>query len=319
MQRQDATADGAPPVRGRTVLVTGGAGFVGSHIADALVGYNDVRVLDDLSNGRRDNVPDGATLVEGDVRDEAALGEAASGVDLVFHQAGLVSVPASVEDPMASQSRNVAGTLAVLDRARREDARVVLASSVAIYGDPVELPVDEDHPTNPTSPYGVDKLAVDHHARLAHEHYGVETVALRYFNVYGPRQSGGEYSGVVDAFLEQATAGQPLTVHGDGTQTRDFVHVSDVVRANLAAARTDAVGTAFNVGTGRSVSVRTLAETVRDVADSTSDVVHVDARPGDVDRSRADVSRARRLLDFEPRVALEDGLRGLLEAPRANR
>jgi len=164
----------------------------------------------------------------------------------------------------------VTATLSILEAARREDARVVVASSVAIYGDPVDVPIHEEDAKAPTSPYGVDKLAIDHYVRLYNDLYGLETVALRYFNVYGPRQSAGEYSGVVSTFLEQARSGQPITVEGEGDQTRDFVHVSDVVRANLAAAATDNVGRAYNVGTGDSITILGLAELIRDVTGSAS-------------------------------------------------
>ncbi len=296
-----------------TVLVTGGAGFIGSHIADALANISDVRVLDDFSAGRRENVPEGATVVEGDVRDASTVDNAMAGVDVVFHEAGLVSVPESVERPIASHDANVAATLNVLEAARREDARVVTASSVGIYGNPVDVPIHESEPKQPTSPYGVDKLAIDHYTRLYHDLYDLDTVALRYFNVYGPRQSAGEYSGVISTFLEQAQSGQPLTVDGDGEQTRDFVHVSDVVRANLAAATTDHVGRAYNVGTGDSITVRELADIVRDVTGSSSTVTHTEARAGDIEHSEADVTRAQRQLGFEARVALGEGLRDLVE------
>jgi len=235
-----------------------------------------------------------------------------AGVDVVFHEAGLVSVPESVDRPIASHEANVDATLNVLEAARREDARVVTASSVGIYGNPVDVPIHESEPKQPTSPYGVDKLAIDHYTRLYHDLYDLETVALRYFNVYGPRQSGGEYSGVISTFLEQAQSGQPLTVDGDGEQTRDFVHVSDVVRANLAAATTDHVGRAYNVGTGESVTINELAELVRDVTESASSVTHTDPRAGDVEHSEADATRARRQLGFEPRVTLDEGLRDLV-------
>ncbi|MFC7137874.1 NAD-dependent epimerase/dehydratase family protein [Halobaculum litoreum] len=313
----DATATDTAAIdagfSGRTVLVTGGAGFVGSHIARALVDDNEVRVLDDCSTGDPRNVPEDATLFEGDLLDDDLLETAMAGVDVVFHQAGLVSVPKSVERPAESNRVNVAGTLAVLEAARAVDARVVLASSVAIYGDPQTLPIDESHPTQPTSPYATDKLAIDHYARVYHDLYGLETVALRYFNVYGPGQSAGDYAGVVSVFLEQARSGQPLTVDGDGSQTRDFVHVSDVVRANLAAATTEHVGEAFNIGTGESVTIRSLAELIADLAGSSAGIVHTDARAGGVDRSRADASKARRLLDFEPRVDLRTGLAELAD------
>ena len=302
-------------IAGRTVLVTGGAGFVGSHLVDALVETNDVRVLDDLSTGRQENLHRDATLLRGDVCDPDVLDEAMDGVDLVFHEAANASVARSVDDPVASHRVNTAGTLGVLERAREADARVVVASSTAIYGDPTSIPVTEAEPTTPQSPYGVEKLTGDHYARLYHDLYGLETVALRYFNVYGPRQAGGEYSGVITAFFEQACAGQDITVEGDGSQIRDFVHVDDVVRANLLAATTDEVGEAYNVGTGRSVSVLDLAELIRELSGSRSEIVHVDARPGDIRASRADISKAKASLSFEPTVSLREGLAGLVRQP----
>lgn len=298
---------------GQTVLVTGGAGFIGSHLVDALVEENDVRVLDDFSSGKRDNLRDEVTVFEGDIRDDDLLARATSGVDLVYHTAALVSVAASVENPTLSHSTNASATVSLLEHARAEDARVVLSSSAAIYGQPEAVPIDESHPKNPESPYGADKLTLDTYARLYHDLYGLETVALRYFNVYGPRQTAGDYSGVISIFLDQATTGQPITVEGDGGQTRDFVHVRDVVQANLAAGTTDAVGQAYNVGTGDTISINDLAEAIRDAADSSSEITHVDARPGDVRDSRADISRIRDALDFEPTVTLSEGLASLCQ------
>ncbi len=294
-------------LQGRTVLVTGGAGFVGSHLAESLTEADEVRVLDDLSNGDAGDVPNHATLIEGDVRDRETVREAMDGADVVFHEAAMVSVPASVEAPVDCHDVNGTATLQLLDAARATDSRVVLASSAAIYGHPGSVPVAEDAPKDPASPYGVEKLSNDQYARVYAEQYGLETVALRYFNIYGPRQTG-QYSGVISVFLDQARAGDPITVEGDGEQTRDFVHVDDVVRANRLAATTDATGAAYNVGTGSSVTINELAEAVRDVTGADVPVEHADPRPNDVRRSRADVGKARRELGYEPTVSLRDGL-----------
>jgi len=290
-------------------LVTGGSGFIGGALVDALNAEATVRVLDTTLSG---DAPDDVEVIEGDIRDESVLDEAMDGIDTVFHQAAVVSVEESIDDPVRSHSVNVAGTVRTLEAARRHDARVVLASSAAVYGDPGRVPVSETDPLEPTSPYGLEKLTIDRYARLYHDLYGLETVALRYFNVYGPGQSGGDYAGVIEAFLEQAREGEPLPVHGDGKQTRDFVHIDDVVEANRLAAETDAVGTAYNIGTGRSVTVERLAEQIRDAVDSRSPIVHTDPRAGDIRHSRADISRARERLGFRPTVDLDQGIETLV-------
>ncbi len=311
MSEPTGDPNGSSAPRGQTILVTGGAGFVGSHLAEALVEHNDVRILDDFSAGKRGNVPEGATVIEGDVCDPNILGEAMSGVDTVFHEAAMVSVSKSVEHPLRSHAVTSDGSLVVLDRARREDARVVLASSSAVYGHPESVPIPESACKRPTSPYGIDKLTADQYARRFSDLYGLETVVLRYFNIYGPRQNP-EYSAVVRTFFDRAIRGEDITIEGDGTQTRDFVHVDDVVAANCRAATTDRVGEAFNVGTGTSITVRGLAEAIRRVTDSDSDIVHADPRPGDIDDSRADLTRAREGLGYEPAVSLSDGLESLV-------
>jgi len=301
----------SPAIRDRTVLVTGGAGFIGSHLVDALHPHNEVRVLDTFTTGDRAHLPEGVAVIDGDVRDPIAVQEAARGVDLIFHHAALVSVSQSVDAPRQSNETNLEASLLLLEQARQEDARVVVASSAAVYGHPDELPVSETARTNPTSPYGVQKLALDQYTRLYEELYGLETVALRYFNVYGPRQQG-PYSGVISTFLEQARAGEPITVEGDGQQSRDFVHVSDVIRANMQAATTDAVGEAYNVGTGQRTTIEELAETIRDATGSSSPIVHREPRPGDIRHSGADTSKATRKLGFETRISLESGIRSLV-------
>ena len=325
-QREDTTRgidalarpiDDSTRPTGLTTLVTGGAGFVGSHLSTALAEDNDVRVVDDLSTGDASRLPEDVELIRGDVRDRGVLASAMADVDVVFHQAAMVSVERSVEVPRESQAINAAATLDILEVARNVGARVVVASSAAVYGHPESIPVSESDRKEPTSPYGVDKLTADHYARLYADLYDVETVALRYFNVYGPGHSGGSYSGVIDVFAEQARADEPITVHGDGSQTRDFVHVSDVVSANLLAATTEHVGEAFNVGTGRSITIRELAELVADATGSDSEVVHADPRPGDIRRSRADVSKARERLGFSATTRIEEGIRSLVDAEPA--
>jgi UDP-glucose 4-epimerase len=294
---------------GERVLVTGGAGFIGGHIVDALHETNDVTILDAAPTGE---TPSNVEVIEGDIRNEDTVEDAVADTDVVFHEAALVSVAESVAHPKKSHSTNATGTLNVLEAARRYDSRVVAASSAAIYGHPEEIPVSETHPLEPTSPYGIDKLATDHYTRRYHDLYGLETVALRYFNVYGPGQTGGDYAGVIKVFFEQARNGDPITVHGEGTQTRDFVHIDDVVRANLLAAETNATGEAYNVGTGDSVTIHELAELIRDAVGSDSEIIHTDPREGDIDHSRADISKARERLDYEPEICLEEGLETLV-------
>ena len=307
--------DPASGLDGQRVLVTGGAGFVGSHLAAALTDRCEVTVLDDCSAGDPENVPEGAELVRGDVRDPAALAPAMRGVDTVFHQAALADVRASIRSPIEGHRRTASGTVKVLDAARREDARVVTASSAAVYGQPDTLPIHESDRKTPVSPYGIDKLAADQYTRRFADRYGMETVTLRYFNVYGPGETDGRtgVDDVVGTFLDRARSDSVLPIEGDGTQTRDFVHVSDAVQATLLAATTDATGRAYNVGSGTGVSVREVAERVSRLVDSDSEIVHRDTREGDIKHSRAALGRARSRLGYEPTYDLEEGLATLVE------
>jgi len=308
------STDGRPLISGKRILVTGGAGFIGSHIADALVSDNEVVILDDLSTGSLDNVPSEAEFVEGDVRDREAMSAVMEGVDIVFHHAAIVSVEQSVEDPELTHDVTTRATIQLLEFARRESARVILASSAAVYGQPESVPITETDQTEPTSPYGLAKLHADQYVRLYAELYNVEAIPLRYFNVYGPRQTAGDYSGVISIFLEQAQAGGPITVHGDGTQTRDFVHVSDVVQANLLAATEGTPGTAYNIGTGETISILELAETIREAVATEVPIriEHIDKREGDIDESQAAIGRATDDLGFRPTIRLQDGLADLV-------
>lgn len=309
----------AAELTGANVLVTGGAGFVGSHLVDALVDANTVRVLDNLSSGDHEQVHERARFIEGDVCESSTLERAMANIDVVFHQAGQVSVESSITAPVRSQAVNVGGTVELLDLARREDARVVVASSAAVYGHPTDLPVAETEPLEPLSPYGVDKLAIDHYTRVFADRYDLPAVPLRYFNIYGPRQSATSYSGVISTFLDQARAGEPLTVHGDGSQTRDFIHVSDVVRANLLAAQTSHTGQAFNVGTGDATSIAELGRTISDAVDTSSTMTRVEGRAGDIPHSRAATRRAREKLGFESAIGFTAGLEALATGTKCKR
>ncbi|WP_049911145.1 NAD-dependent epimerase/dehydratase family protein [Halorubrum coriense] len=300
-----------PELTDANILVTGGAGFVGSHLVDALAEENTVTVVDDLSSGSQTHIHEDAKFVHADITAPDVLAELTNSVDVVFHEAAVVSVTESIDNPPTSHEVNTDATLTLLELARERNFRVVLASSAAIYGHPQTLPISESHSKNPTSPYGLDKLTIDHYARIYHDLYDVETVALRYFNIYGPRQSG-EYAGVISIFRDQALAGDDLTIEGDGSQTRDFVHIDDVVDANIAAATTDYVGEAYNIGTGHETRIDELTETIIKVADTSASVTHVTPRAGDIEASVADISKAREKLGFTPSVSLNKGIRNLL-------
>jgi UDP-glucose 4-epimerase len=292
----------------RLVLITGGAGFVGSHITSQLIDLAELTILDDFSVGNPAAIPDGVRVIKEDVRNREAILNCIADVDIIFHQAGLVSVSQSIQSPYESHSINATGTVNILDAARRCNAKVVVASSAAVYGNPDYTPIDEEHPFAPTSPYGLDKLVTDRYTRIYANLYDLETVSLRYFNVFGPGQTRGDYAGVIPIFIVQALSGKDITIHGDGEQTRDFVYVEDVARANISAAQTATMGEAYNIATGDSISVRELAEKIHDITDSSSDIVHTTSRSGDIEHSAADVSKATAALGYEPSITLEEGL-----------
>jgi nucleoside-diphosphate-sugar epimerase len=300
-----------------TCLVTGGAGFIGSHLVHELVRRGQgVRVLDNFSTGRRENLAQvlgRIELIEGDIRDRSAVQAATVGVDYVLHQAALASVTQSVADPMATHEVNVTGTLNVLLAARDCGVkRVVFASSCAIYGNDPHLPKREDMAPLPLSPYAASKLSGEGYCLAFHEVFGLPTVSLRYFNVFGPRQDpGSPYSAVIPRFIAAARKGEALTIYGDGMQSRDFVYVADVVMANLLACKaTDAVGQVVNVASGHAYSLLGLVTHLkRLLVDKPLRVEHLDARPGDVRHSLGDIQKARHLLGYEPSVAFGDGLR----------
>ncbi len=304
-------------------LVTGGAGFIGSHLVDGLLedGHT-VRVLDDLSTGREENLDPAAELIRGSVADAAVVARAVAGVEVVFHLGALGAVARSVADPRASNAANVDGTLNVLTEARDAGVhRVVFASSSSVYGGAELVPTPESAPLRPRSPYAITKLTGDWYTRVFAELYDLETVALRYFNVYGPRQRpDATYAAVIPLFAAALLTGERPTVHGDGTQSRDFTFVTDVVAANLAAAVApgDRVsGRAFNVAPGAGTSLLELLDGLGACIGVTPDPLFVEPRPGDVKLSCADATAARELLGWAPTVAVADGLAAYVDWLRA--
>ena len=305
-------------------LVTGGAGFIGSHLCRRLLASGcAVRVLDDLSSGRRENlaVLDGEVdLVEGDLRDEALVSAALSGVDYVLHHAAVASVQTSIERPRFEQEVNAVGTLQLFEAARRAGVRrVVFAASAASYGNDPTAPKREEMLPAPESPYAISKIAGEYYARVYSSLYGLEVVCLRYFNVFGPRQDpSSPYSGVISIFAERMLAGAAPTVFGDGGQSRDFVYVDNVVEANMRACATPGIaGRVYNIGCGRSASLLELVAALNRVLGTAIEPEFAPARPGDVRISLADITRAQRELGYEPVVHFEEGLEQTLAWMRA--
>ncbi len=299
----------------RTFLVTGGAGFIGSHIAEALVRRHDrVRVLDNLSTGHLSNldpIRDQIEFVEGDLLDAETVERVVDDVDCVFHQAALASVPRSVKDPLATNAACVTGTLTLLDAARRAGVRrLIYAASSSAYGDQPYSSKRENDLPGPLSPYAVAKLAGEHYCRAFSATYKFETVATRYFNVFGPRQDpNSPYSAVIPKFITAILAGKQPTIFGDGLQSRDFTYIDNVVHGNLLAADAqDVAGRVFNVACGGNITLLELLDSLNELLGTDIDPILEKPRPGDVRQSLADISLARKLLDYEPRVSFREGL-----------
>lgn len=299
----------------RTILVTGGAGFIGCNIARQLLadGYR-VRVLDNFATGKRANleeIADRIEIVDGSITSQDDARGAVEGVDCVLHQAAIPSVPRSVSDPLGSNEANVTGTLTMLVAAR--DAKVrrfVYAASSSAYGDTPTLPKIETMPSSPLSPYAVAKLAGENYCRAFHRVYGLETVALRYFNIFGPRQDPlSQYAAVIPKFIIALKAGNEITIHGDGEQSRDFTYIDNAVQANIKAMTApDAPGEVCNVACGERFTLNQMVETLAEIMQVTPKVKYIESRQGDVKHSLADISKARKLLGYEPSVSFREGL-----------
>jgi len=305
------------------ILVTGGAGFIGSHIVDELVRRNySVGVLDNLATGNSDNLAEHLSAKkiafhEGDISDYEFVTKVVRGYDAVMHQAALVSVTRSVENPQLTNSVNVDGTINLLKAAVDHNVqKFVYASSSSVYGDTKTLPKTEKMITSPVSPYGVSKLAAENYCRTFAKVYGLNTVSLRYFNVYGPRQKYGPYSGVIPTFIKQVLNGNAPLIFGDGEQTRDFTFVADVVQANLSCLeRSVNPGEAYNIARGEIITINELGRLIIEILDATGkvDLVHGPQRAGDIRASYADISKARKDLGFAPAFDVESGLRSVIE------
>lgn len=304
----------------KRALVTGGAGFIGSHIVDRLLHDGvQVIVLDDFSSGKRENLPSntGLTVVEGSVQDYASVFPLCENVDWVFHEAAVASVPKTIDDPLGTQKVNYQGTLNVLNAAKENGVKkFVFAASAAAYGDLPGIPKEEQMAVKPLSPYAIDKLASEYAASVYHSLYGLETVCLRYFNVYGPRQDpSSPYSGVISVFVDRISGQAQPTIFGDGEQFRDFVFVEDVVEANMKAVTTSGIGgQIFNIATGKKVTLNELLALVCEIYDVEFKPKYAAVRQGDIRKSLANIDKAKTLLHWEPAMPLREGLKALIQS-----
>ena len=311
--RRNAVNEYLDGLKGKNILVTGGAGFVGSHITDRLSPDNKVIVYDNLFTGLLSNLEkskDRITFVKGDVLDKALLKDIVAEVEYIFHLAAHVGNIRSINEPHLNMEVNIEGMLNLLEVCRDSNVkRLVYSSSAAIFGEARYLPIDEEHPLSPESPYAVSKLAAEKYCFAFYKVHGVPTVSLRYFNIYGPRQDTSEYANAISIFLGKFKEGEPITIFGDGEQTRDFLFIEDVVTANiLAATQPAAVGEIFNIATGIATSINQITDIIKQISNRESHVMYADARAGEVKHSRANTDKAREILGFRPQTNLKDGL-----------
>lgn len=299
--------------KGKDILVTGGAGFIGSHLVDRLAPENRVIVLDNLFSGKMANLEtskDQITFINGDILDKVLLTGLAAQVDIIFHLAANVGVMRSINDPYFDMEVNVGGTLNLLEACRDSKVeRLVYTSSAVVFGEARYLPIDEEHPVNPKSPYAVSKLAAEKYCFAFHEVHDVPVTVLRYFNVYGPRQDTNEHASVISVFFHRIREDKPVTIFGDGKQTRDFVFVEDVVSASiLAATQPETIGEVFNIASGKETDLEQLAGIIKQVSNKESSVIYADSRTGEIKHSRANIEKAQRILGYNTKTNLEEGL-----------
>lgn len=304
-------------MKNKKIVVTGGAGFIGSNIAEELANENEIIILDDFTTGRRENIlkllkKENVRLIKGSVTDIALLKEVFDNVDYVFHQAADPSVQGSIENPIGTNEANIVGTLNILTSSKETDIKkIVFASSSSVYGNTIIIPQVETMKPDPTSPYAVTKLTGEYYCKVFYELYGLSTTSLRYFNVYGPKQDpNSQYAAVIPKFINRVMQDKQPIIYGDGEQTRDFIFVKDVVKANLLAAeRKKANGEIINIAFGKRVSINDLAKQIFGIFGKKLKALHTKPLPGDVKHSLADISKAKEMLGFKPKYSLEDGLR----------
>ena len=305
--------EAGPPMK---ALVTGGSGFIGSALVRCLIerGHS-VVVLDNLSSGCLENLAglSEVKFIQGDIRDSDILSKAVDGAEVIFHMAAHLAHASSLREPLLNAEVNVLGTVRVLEAARQKGvSKIVFSSSTAVYGEAVCLPIDESHPLQPQSPYGVNKLAAEKHCLCYSSVYGLDTVCLRYFNVYGLRQRADVYGAVIPSFLSSLLKDEPLIIYEDGEQTRDFVHVSDVALANIQAAEAIGVRGVFNIASGESTSINHLADLIQNISGKKMEIRYEQARKGDVRHASADISNARAVLGYRPSIGIAEGIAGLM-------
>ena len=309
-------------VRMSNVLVTGGAGFIGSNLTEALLQRGHfVRILDDFSTGKKENLIfdiayPSMKVIEGDIRDFSTCQKAVKGIEYVFHQAALPSVQRSIEDPETSNAVNVGGTLNILLAAKETGVkRVIYASSSSVYGDTPTLPKHEEMPSNPLSPYALQKYIGEQYCRLFYQLYGLDTISLRYFNIFGPKQDPNSlYSAVIPKFIDALLQGRPPIIFGDGEQSRDFTYIENVVQANLLAMSAEHLhGEAINIACGKRTSLNQLLNILKEILGSKQSPIHQEPRQGDVKHSLADIRKGKEILNYEPKIGIEAGLKKTVE------
>lgn len=301
------------------ILITGGAGFIGSHLVDKLVDSHELTVLDNLSTGKLENLQshlerEEIIFIRGDITSTETVRRAVKDIDVIIHLAALTSVPESIRKPLTYNKVNATATLKLVRQAVKSKVKqIIFSSSAAVYGNPIHLPIKESHPLKPLSPYAASKIAAENYLKTYSSLHGIKTTILRIFNAYGPRQTLNQYSGVITIFINNALKGKPLKIFGDGNQVRDFIYIEDVVEAFKLALEANRTAT-YNIATGKPTKIITLAKTVKQLTQAKSKIIYTKPRKGDIRYSYADITKAKNQLGFQPKTTLKEGLRKTIES-----